>query len=211
MDHSVKGKGISQQPAELHLRALYSEGCTPTDRQNISLSKEQARESNELSQRSEGGERRALETCRLRALRTTEPAVREGPRGEEDLEEGEARGSARLRSGAAAAMAVRSALNFRQIYHRSLSLHGSSCQRARKLFLQRGFAARDLLRKVSINRAEFALSNCARRNDKRYCKRSRNQFFLCAALIGLNSSVSTPASLIDKSRLRSTFKIVSSG
>jgi hypothetical protein len=80
MDHSVKGKGISLQPEELHLRALAKVTHTDRPTKYLSISKERARESNELSQRSEGGEQRALETCRLRALRTTEPAVREGPR-----------------------------------------------------------------------------------------------------------------------------------
>lgn len=56
MDHSVKGKGISLQPEELHLRALAKVAHTDRPTKYLSISKERARESNELSQRSEGGE-----------------------------------------------------------------------------------------------------------------------------------------------------------
>lgn len=155
-----------------HSRRLHTDRPT----KYLSISKERARESNELSQRSEGGERRALEeTCRKRALRTTEPAARRAAR----------RGGSRGRRGAREPTAeerrrrrwLSSALNFRQIYHRSLA--ALAC--ARKLFLQRGFAARDLLRKVSINRAEFALSNCASAMTNDIANAPKTNFF-CAQL-----------------------------
>jgi hypothetical protein len=53
-----------------------------------------------------------------------------------------------------------------------------ACLRARKLFLQRGFAARDLLRKVSINRAEFALSNCSHGMTNDIANAPETNFFL---------------------------------